>query len=288
MSAGVAMDRVRPRVSNSGRQGFTLVELLAVVAIIGTLVGLTLPAIQSARESARRSQCGSNLRQMGIAIASYESARRTFPLGNEAHNGRHHAWSSFVLPYLEESVTASRINYALPWNHPTNVELADTMISIYLCPSRIQSYAGKQDYGGVLGTSVVLSETETRPHGWEHGGILYATDAQGPRAPCHAGQVSDGLSRTLLVSEGVDRGFADMETFTRIGNAFWACGTNCFLHNSPVLNTPDVDGFRSNHLGGVHGLYGDGHVSFMLDRADPRILIAACTKAGGEGVSERP
>lgn len=283
------MDRAGPRQSSSSRRhGFSLVELLAVIAILGTLVSLLLPAIQSARESARRSACTSNLRQMGIAIANYESARRTFPLGNEAHNGRHHAWSSFVLPYLEEGVTASRINYALPWNHPQNVEVADSVVSIYLCPSRTQSYPGKQDYGGVLGTSVVLSEAETRPAGWEHGGILYATDAAGPRSPCRSAEVTDGLSRTLLVSEGVDRGFADIETLTRIGNALWACGTNCFLHNSPVLNTPDVDGFRSNHLGGVHGLYGDGHVSFMADRADPRILMAVCTKAGREVASDTP
>lgn len=274
--------------NQTGRRGFSLVELLAVVAILGTLISLLLPAVQSARESARRSQCTSNLRQMGIAILGHEAARRAFPFGNEAHSGRHHAWSSFILPYLDETVTASRINYALPWNHPQNVEAADTVMPLYLCPSRIESYAGKQDYGGVLGTAVVLSETDTRPIGWEHGGILYASDAQGPRSPCRAGEVMDGLSRTLLVSEGVDRGFADVETFTRIGNALWACGTNCFLHNSPVLNTRDVDGFRSNHLGGVHSLFADGHVVFMADNTDPRILMASCTKSGGEAASHTP
>jgi hypothetical protein len=261
---------------------------LAVVAILGTLVSLSLPAVQSARESSRRSVCSSNLRQMGIALANYETARRTFPAGNEAHTRRNHAWSSFVLPYLEEAATAGRINYSLPWNHEQNLGVADTVISVYLCPSGIEHYPGKQDYGGVLGTAVLLSEDDERPAGWAHGGILYATDQDGPRSPCRAAEVRDGLSRTLLVSEGVDRGFADMETFSRIGNAFWACGTNCFLHNSPVLNTPDVDGFRSNHLGGVHGLYGDGHVSFMADGIDPRILMGICTKAGGEAVSETP
>jgi prepilin-type N-terminal cleavage/methylation domain-containing protein len=267
--------------------GFSLVELLAVVAIIGTLVSLTLPAVQSAREAARRSACSTNLRQMGIALANYESARRGFPPGNDAFTGRNHAWSSFILPFLEEAPLARRINYALAWNHPQNVDLTDIVIPVYVCPSGIEHYPGKQDYGGVMGTAVLLSEDDTRPSGWEHGGILYATEAECPR-PCRAAEVTDGLSRTLLVSEGVDRGFADMETDTRIGNSQWACGTNCFLHNSPVLNTPDVDGFRSNHLGGVHGLYGDAHVSFMVDGTDPRVLMAICTKAGREPAGETP
>jgi prepilin-type N-terminal cleavage/methylation domain-containing protein len=269
------------------RRGFSLVELLAVVAILGTLVSLSLPALQSAREAARRAACSNQLRQMGIALVNYESARRAFPPGRDALSGRDHAWSSFILPFIEEGKIAGRMTYALPWNDPRNVELADAIISIYVCPSSIESFAGKQDYGGVLGAAVKLSDDDELPPGWSHSGILYATGQDSPR-PCRAGEVSDGLSRTLLVSEGVDRGFRDMESHEPIGNARWACGTNCFLLSSPVLNTPDVDGFHSNHLGGVHGLFGDGHVSFMSDGTAPEVLIAICTKAGGEAVGELP
>jgi prepilin-type N-terminal cleavage/methylation domain-containing protein len=268
--------------------GFSLVELLAVVAILGTLVSLSLPAVQTAREAARRTGCSNNLRQMGIAIAGYEAARRWFPPGDDALSGRFHAWSSFILPFLEEGQTAGRINYARPWNDPAgNQAVIDTLIAAYVCPSGIERFAGKQDYGGVLGTTVKLSEAEQLPPGWQHAGVLYAT-SEDCRAPCRAAEVTDGLSRTLLVSEGIDRGFADMEGDSPIGNARWACGTNCFFHNSPVLNTPDVDGFRSNHLRGVHGLYGDGHVSFMSDDAHPDVLKAICTKAGGEATEETP
>jgi len=269
------------------RPGFSLVELLAVVAILGTLVALGLPTLQAVRESARRTACSSNLRQMGVALVNYESARRAFPPGHDALSERNHAWSSFILPFLEEEGLAGRMIYSLPWDHPQNLELVDAMIPVYVCPSGIESYAGKQDYGGVIGTALLLSEDDRRQPGWEHGGILYATSSTCPR-PCRAAEVSDGLSRTLLVSEGVDRGYHDTESYSRFGNARWACGTNCFLHNSPVLNTPDVDGFRSNHLGGVHGLYGDGHVSFMSDGVAPEVLIAICTKAGGEPTGEIP
>lgn len=263
------------------RRAFSLVELLAVVAVIGTLVSLSLPAVQHARESARRSSCSNNLHQMGLALTAFESARRNFPAGDDAISFRHHAWSSFILPYMEEANLARRIDYARAWNAPGNAELADAMIKTYVCPSGMERFPGKQDYGGILGTSVKLSDDDLLPAGFEHGGVLYATAAACPR-PCRAAEVTDGLSHTLLVTEGVDRGFADADSLSPIGNARWACGTNCFLHNSPVLNTREVDGFRSNHLGGVLGLFGDGRVAFMADQTSPLVLIAACTKAGGE------
>ena len=264
--------------------GFSLVELLAVVAILGTLISLTLPAVQTARESARRAACSNNQRQMGIALTNYESARRWFPPGDDALSRRNHAWSSFILPYLDEQKTASRVDYTRPWNDPRgNASIADLIVSTYVCPSSILSFPGKQDYGGVMGNAVVLSDEEVPelPAGWAHGGVLYATAADCPR-PCRAGEVSDGLSKTLLVSEGVDRGFAEMDNESRIGNARWACGTNCFFLSSPVLNTPAVDGFRSYHLGGVHGLFGDGRVMLLVENTDSEILIAISTKAGGE------
>jgi prepilin-type N-terminal cleavage/methylation domain-containing protein len=270
------------------RAGFSLVELLAVVAILGTLISLTLPAVQQARESARRTACSNNLHQMGVALISHESARRSFPAGSDAWSGRYHAWSSFILPYLEETGIAGRIDYQRAWNDPGgNAEVARQVISTYVCPSGISFYPGKQDYGGVLGTAVLLGDDDVLPAGWEHGGILYATAEDCPR-PCRAAEVSDGLSHTLLVSEGVDRGSPEMDRQSPIGNSQWACGTNCFLHSSPVVNTRSVDGFRSNHLGGVLGLFGDGRVSFLADATRPETLIAFCTKAGEETAAQIP
>ena len=202
-----------PRPVQSGRNvdrpaGFSLVELLAVVAIVGLLISLTLPAVQTARESARRSACSNNLRQVGIAIANYEAARRWFPPGDDALSRRNHAWSSFILPYLEEQKTAARIDYTRPWNDPQgNAALADAMIAIYVCPSGIRSFPGKQDYGGVMGNAVVLSQEEELtelPPGWAHGGVLYATADDCPR-PCRAAQVSDGCGGIKARAVGLAR-----------------------------------------------------------------------------------
>jgi len=77
-----------------GRSGFTIIELLAVVAIIGTLIGLLLPAVQRTRESGRQTQCSNNQKNIGLAITNYQPAERLFPAGNEQVTGRFHAWSS--------------------------------------------------------------------------------------------------------------------------------------------------------------------------------------------------
>jgi prepilin-type N-terminal cleavage/methylation domain-containing protein/prepilin-type processing-associated H-X9-DG protein len=275
------MKTTAPRTAPSG---FTLVELLAVIAIIGTLIGLLLPAVQRARESGRRMQCTNNLKQMGVALSSYEQAKKRFPPGNDQLGNRLHAWSSFILPFLEQSAVSDRIDYTKPWDDPaSNLSKVDITIPTYVCASGIKKFPGKQDYGGILGAYIKpdgepLNPLTTRD---EHGGILYATDAD-YKLPATAASVTDGLSKTLLVAEAADRETVGaVDTHTN-GDACWACGNNCFPLNSRVLNDPSVDGFRSLHDGGINSLYGDGHVSFLNDRLDVRVLIAISTRVGGE------
>jgi hypothetical protein len=244
---------------------------------------------------------------MGVALTNYEQAKKRFPPGNDQLGNRLHAWSSFILPFLEQSAVSDRIDYTKPWDDPaSNLSKVDITIPTYVCPSGVKQFPGKQDYGGILGAYIKpdgesLNPLTTRD---EHGGILYATDPD-YKLSATAASVSDGLSKTLLVAEAVDRELTDDNGQWRLrnwwwrqapresdsnehthGDAIWACGNNCFPLNSRVINDPTVDGFRSHHVGGLSSLYGDGHISFLSDRLDVRVLIAICTRTGGEKETE--
>lgn len=135
-----------------GRAAFTLVELLAVVAIIGVLVGLLLPAVQAAREAARQSQCSNNFKQVGIALHNHHDARGYFPPVTVTDSGTFTAsgwgWGSLILPYIEQADLYARINPQTVWGQPgadviyttfhndtTRRPLIQTSIPTYLCPS---------------------------------------------------------------------------------------------------------------------------------------------------------
>jgi prepilin-type N-terminal cleavage/methylation domain-containing protein len=134
------------------RRAFTLVELLVVIAIIGILVGLLLPAVQAARDAARRMQCSNNLKQLGLAVHNFESARRQLPTSlrppsNVASSGEQSrvAVLTDLLPYLEQTAIFDRYNKAINWNQGVNIPLSQTRIPAFICPSNPD--------GGVLDTA---------------------------------------------------------------------------------------------------------------------------------------
>ncbi|MCA9135039.1 MAG: DUF1559 domain-containing protein, partial [Planctomycetales bacterium] len=135
------------------KKGFTLVELLVVIAIIGVLVGLLLPAVQAAREAARRMQCSNNLKQMGLALHNYESAYRTFPpssisVGWCCSSPSAATWGLYILPYLEQGNLANQYNFNLfsdaapgriaPTGGP-NEFVATQTLAVYTCPSDVNT-----------------------------------------------------------------------------------------------------------------------------------------------------
>lgn len=130
------------RFSRTHRSGFTLVELLVVIAIIGILVGLLLPAVQAAREAARRMQCSNNLKQLGLAFHNFESARKQLPTSlrppsnvtGSAEQSRVSVLTD-LLPYMEMTSIYNNYNKGINWNQGTNIALSQTRIPTFICPS---------------------------------------------------------------------------------------------------------------------------------------------------------
>src|SRR5262249_32937868 len=133
--------------TSSRRGGFTLIELLVVIAIIAVLIALLLPAVQAAREAARRAQCTNNLKQLGLAMANYESANGSFPLGSfhgtgggdpgwSPCNGRHE-FSFFIalLPFFEQAPLYNSWNANIHFSFSPNTTVWGTMVNSLVCPS---------------------------------------------------------------------------------------------------------------------------------------------------------
>ena len=189
--------RLRPR---PGRTGFTLIELLVVIAIMAVLIALLLPAVQQAREAARRTQCKNNLKQVGLALHNYLDTYDRFPpLGFYSTNATGTGWSAHarILPFLEQANLQSLIDWNVSYNVQPNV--TKTRVGIYLCPSDVNDRARPDgaithypiSYGFVAGTWLVYDPNTRR------GGEGAFT----PQASRRAGELTDGLSNTVGVSE---------------------------------------------------------------------------------------
>jgi prepilin-type N-terminal cleavage/methylation domain-containing protein len=210
-------------------RGFTLVELLVVIAIIGILVALLLPAVQAAREAARRMSCSNNLKQMGLAIHNYHDTHKSFPMGSYSLNivptwfcnGTN--WRSSIWPFVEQNPTYETCNLQenaswaagnIPYNNGNEI-LSGLVISVFRCPSTpIQPFDNDlTDWSNTaqgLNVSYVGNQGAARPipgpapdkgtrdcgHGWScDNGVLVPNEA------FKMGSITDGTSNTLLVME---------------------------------------------------------------------------------------
>src|SRR6185503_17773704 len=105
-------------------------------------------AVQMAREMARRARCQSNLRQIGLAIATHESAQGRLPSGRDARSGWNHSWCTAILPGLEQTALHQAYDCRRAWNDPANRQVAESNVALFNCPSATFRFAGKTDYGG--------------------------------------------------------------------------------------------------------------------------------------------
>ena len=238
--------RLRPHcqieASRSRSAGFTLVELLVVIAIIGILIALLLPAVQTAREAARRTACANNLKQIGLALHTYASANSdVFPPGGVTEgpccgtpSGT--SWSISILPFVEQQGLYDRYNFNATNEHSSNAFVRESYVDLYICPSEAETRKReipesgpgsnilyqRGSYRGVSGRSDATGCGWFDSHEWigqcgldkaHWKGMLYTIGIPEMRAPASVGAIKDGLSNTLAVGEMASRTYSSRRTF---------------------------------------------------------------------------
>ncbi len=307
------MDRFNVlRYDRTTRPGFTLVELLVVIAIIGILVALLLPAIGMARESARRTHCTNNLRQMSLGVMNFESAKRVLPPaedhgtindpGYELSSGfkkDYHCdwtglignWSNYIMPYVELQAEYEMLDFEIrPQEaHPGNLEVAQKELSLFRCPtdpyygltvgeprwqSRIQHYFAVAGPNEVNWTPFPDGPCD-HFHCCRHEGPFY-NDSR-----VRVGQIRDGLSKTAFVCEVWGRK-------TERHDSPEEDSRGMLFHNQVYFRFPpnanhDVPWRASSfHPGGVHMAMGDGSALFIADDIELEIFQSFSTINGSE------
>jgi prepilin-type N-terminal cleavage/methylation domain-containing protein/prepilin-type processing-associated H-X9-DG protein len=272
----------RARYDRTARRGFSLVELLVVVAILATLIALLLPALQQSRESARRGQCLSRLRQIGIGLHAYHGTFEAFPPGCTEPKGRRLAWSVYLLPFVEQQAVWRQFDVSKAYGNAANHAAGSVSLPVYLCPSTARLAADRQgltsgdrnrngaydagddlawtDFGGIFGAS-------------QPGAIDFMNGVMIWDRAVRLAQIRDGASNTMIIGEDTGRGWKlDSE---------WANGENIF-DVADRVNVTQNNELWSDHADGVNALFCDGAARRIGNGADPATLTALCTRNGQE------
>ena len=292
------------------KSGFTLVELLVVIAIIGILIAMLLPAVQAAREAARRMQCTNNMKQMGLALHNYAASwSETFPPGTLGDTTPKHAMFSLMLPYLEQQAVYDQLDLSSATNDfAANNNQQFTVISAYVCPSwpfvNVQSaaeaYSGLtagckafyQGVGGAFTNEEPLIKTTDF-------GKLPTNGMFGPFFCRRINEVRDGLSQTLAMGEfsHVNEGDPPGTVLHCWMAGGWSYGTHdnvasmgskvvAYPINDPIGTNNGVPfghlAFTSYHPGGANFLVGDGSVTFLTDNIEFLLYQELATVDRGE------
>lgn len=290
-------------------RGFTLIELLVVIAIIAILIALLLPAVQQAREAARRSSCKNNLMQMNVALQNYEMAHNVLPSGtinptgpilNEA-KGYHVSWLLQILPYLGERTAFNKFDFNKSVYDPANKQVADYRIPTLRCPSNPtpgHSYAG-------------IHHDIEAPIDSDNNGILFLNSS------VSYDDIPDGSSKTLFIgelTEGNELGWVSgtRSTLRNAGTAINLNNANLFSgrtafedrfkseDSESTSESSEIDdekpkdktqllrfgGFSSHHTGGAHFGIGDGSVRFISENVSVPIYQALANRHDGQLISD--
>ena len=276
------------RGAMSRMKAFTLVELLVTIAIIGTLVGLLLPAVQSSRESSRRTSCTNNLKQLGLAFHEYEANLRVFPPGTtfskpdgDPSGVANFGWGAMLLGHLQQKAIVRLLDLPTAQLHDVlkgpQKEIAQLELTMFRCPSdsgQALNYdrpftgakyqdlaAAKSNYVGNHGTRFVTREQRNQDYLMDSFGMLW------PDSKLQEAHISDGSSNTVLAGERASRDWAGVWIGVRNDNSAGDTGLRQNLGISDVkINDKSENarrGFSSEHPGGALFVYADGHVDFV-------------------------
>jgi prepilin-type N-terminal cleavage/methylation domain-containing protein/prepilin-type processing-associated H-X9-DG protein len=297
--------QIMKQLSVARQRGFTLIELLVVIAIIAILIALLLPAVQQAREAARRTQCKNNLAQMTIAMHNYQSSfsvlppgvvNETGPIINEAV-GYHMSWLVQLLSVIDQGPLFKTIDFGEGVYGAANDAVRHSQVPVWHCPSNWNSSAvvnaDFSSYAGVTGGFDVPTDVD-------NGGLLFLNSSVAYK------EIRDGASNTIMIGErrqddapgGIDLG--------------WMSGTCATLRNSGVVinikneqgygavygsgadsdenDSPTVDlatgGFSSFHTGGAQFALADGSVRFISENIDKQVFSDLGEREDGHMIGE--
>ncbi|OYP34914.1 DUF1559 domain-containing protein [Rhodopirellula sp. MGV] len=262
---------------SSKRRAFTLVELLVVIAIIGVLVGLLIPSLQSMRESARRTNCQTNLVAIGLAMQTYHDRWMQFPVGTVAEAGpirnvaagNHHNWLGRLMEPLDQAVIESHLNRSVSIYSEQNEEVLSLGYPGSKCPSDSTPAANASSYVG-------LHHPTEKPIDDSDWGVFVLN------TPISRDDVSDGLSNTLFLSEKIS-------TMSDLG---WLSGTRATLRNTGDGIQSDTDqveidelavgSIGSRHPAGANAMFGTGEFKFLSSSIDIAVLQQMTDRRDGQ------
>jgi prepilin-type N-terminal cleavage/methylation domain-containing protein len=305
------------------RTGFTLVELLVVIAIIGVLVALLLPAVQAARESARRMQCSNNMKQIMLSMHHFHDAYLVLPPGavrasttapvhdrfRIPRSGVTHGWAGFLLPFMEQKPLADKYRWDLDWKHADNIPVTEVQLKVFFCPStpdgkRLDTQspirAAASDYGimnginagGLSSLGLIDLGTNGAPEG-----VMRVNEL------IRLAEIVDGTSNTFWLDECAGRpkkyrrGQKVVSGLqTSLNASAWSDANEHIIHGavasgSPqtgpyAINATNEDEMYSFHPAGMLAGFGDGSIRFLQESIEMRVVAALVTRAGGEVVKE--